>query len=122
RIPRSILTKCSRTVQLVRTRSSKPMTLSINDYLLLIVSAIAGISDLKGGKIFNRLTYPAIASGFLLSAAGGEVSPTDAAAGFAVGFIPLFFVNRMGGIGGGDVKLMGALGALAGYPAILHIM
>ena len=96
--------------------------MGLNDYLLLAVISLAAITDLTAGKIYNKLTYPAILVGFLLPAVGGEVGFFDALAGFLIGFVPLFVVHQMGGIGGGDVKLLGALGALGGYPFILHIM
>ena len=39
------------------------------------------------------------------------------------GFVPLFIFYRLGaGLGGGDVKLMGAVGALAGWPGSLEIL
>ena len=37
--------------------------------------------------------------------------------GFAVGFFPAFVLFALGGMGGGDVKLLGAIGAIAGAVA-----
>jgi hypothetical protein len=34
--------------------------------------------------------------------------------GFAAGFFPAFLLFALGGMGGGDVKLLGAVGVLAG--------
>jgi prepilin peptidase CpaA len=44
-----------------------------------------------------------------------------AAAGFGVGFGTLFLLWLMGGGGGGDVKLMGALGAMLGAKLTLVV-
>lgn len=94
--------------------------MSINEWLILAVICTAGITDVRTGKIYNKLTYPAILLGFLLPFGAGEVSLTDAFIGFLIGFVPLFVVHQVGGIGGGDVKLIGAIGAIGGYPFVLH--
>jgi len=36
-----------------------------------------------------------------------------------IGFIPLYLVFRLGGIGAGDVKLMGAVGAVGGPKLVI---
>jgi len=42
-----------------------------------------------------------------------------AAAGAAAGFLVFFVLHWMGGLGGGDVKLMAAFGALLGPAGVL---
>lgn len=96
--------------------------MELNDYIALAVIAISAYSDLRWGKIYNKVTYSTAIVGLLLPMVGGQVAWVDAVIGLLLGFIPLLIVHTMGGIGGGDVKLMGALGALTGYPFILHIM
>ncbi|RPI25349.1 MAG: prepilin peptidase [Acidobacteria bacterium] len=96
--------------------------MEFNDYFLLAVIGVAAITDLCTGKIYNRLTYSAFVVALVLPFAGGSVPLFDVLVGFLVGFVPLFVVYQMGGIGGGDVKLLAVLGGLAGYPFILHIM
>jgi len=95
--------------------------------LLYGVMAICAFSDLATGKIFNQITYPAAVLGLVLAAvagadagglAGGFHELGQHALGFAVGFIPFFVVFLFRGMGGGDVKLMGAAGAIMGYPLI----
>lgn len=91
---------------------------------LLAVAAVAAVSDVTAGKIPNWLTYPAVVLGLAL---GGLLERWDGLLSHAIGlgaaFLPLFFFYRLGaGLGGGDVKLMAAVGALSGWPAILPVM
>ena len=70
------------------------------------------------GKIYNAVTYPAMAVGLVLAIWQHGVSGTVfALGGFAVGFFPAFVLFALGGMGGGDVKLLGAIGAIAGAVA-----
>lgn len=74
--------------------------------------------DLREAKIPNKLTYSAAIGGIVLhiavAAATGAVAWWSGLAGFALGFGVLFAGFVFGGIGGGDVKACGALGALVG--------
>jgi prepilin peptidase CpaA len=88
--------------------------------LLYGVMVLCALSDLSTGKIFNQITYPAAALGLVLAVvAGGLPELGQHGLGLAVGFVPFFLVFLFGGMGGGDVKLMGAAGAIVGYPAIV---
>ena len=83
--------------------------------ILLIVLVVAAVWDLRTAVIPNWLTYPAIVAGFFLWAwhPGGMMTGLQQAAiGFAVGFVPMAFLFSLGGLGGGDVKLMGGIGAI----------
>jgi prepilin signal peptidase PulO-like enzyme (type II secretory pathway) len=99
----------------------------------VIVAAIASVTDVRTGKIFNALTFPAAGLGIVARAAEyGMTNPdTMMASAFggalnAVGgwFLGIFLVIllksllRLGKIGHGDTKLMGALGAWIG-PGLL---
>lgn len=89
--------------------------------LLTAVLIAAAVSDCRTGKVRNALTYSAIAAGFAWAALGGwlagggvaiEVTGSAVAMGAALlGFATIF---AMGGLGGGDVKLMAAVGAISG--------
>ena len=81
------------------------------------VMGTAFVSDIRYGRIPNKLTYPAILAGVALGfMTGGTEGMWSSFAGFALGFGILFLGMMFGGIGGGDVKLAGALGALVGLP------
>ena len=82
------------------------------------VMAGALYSDVKQGRIPNALTYPAILLGLALGfATGGLEGFVSSLQGFGLGFLILFLGMMFGGIGGGDVKLAAALGALTGISA-----
>ncbi len=82
---------------------------------LLIFLAAAVIADLRSRRIPNLLSGPALALGLALQAlhfgTPGFLASLSGAA-LMVGLLLLPFA--LGGIGGGDVKMMAAVGALAG--------
>ena len=85
--------------------------------LLALVLIVAAITDCKHGKIYNKLTLPAILIGLLFwliaGLSGSERGITDSLFGFACGLVPFAMIMMFGGLGGGDVKLMAAVGALS---------
>jgi prepilin peptidase CpaA len=83
--------------------------------ILLAVALVSAFTDLTRGTIYNTVTYPAILVGVALQLwlHGGAGLPL-ALGGFAVGFFPAFVLWVLGGMGGGDAKLLGAIGAIAG--------
>lgn len=71
--------------------------------------------DLRRRHISNWLTGGGAAAGLLLGlATGGWRGLAAALAGAAVGFVVFLLFYLVGGMGGGDVKLMAAFGALMG--------
>ena len=90
--------------------------------LAVAVAGIGGLTDLSTRRIPNRLTYPALLAGFALAFACGGDQPRMALAGFAFAGLPFLVGFVFGGVGGGDVKLMAALGALLGWPLVLNMM
>ncbi len=90
------------------------------DVLLYGVVTVCAITDILYGKIYNKITYPVIMLGVLLSLFAGFMALKSSLVGLLVGFILYFLVFMMGGFGGGDVKLMTAVGALMGYPFVLY--
>lgn len=100
-------------------------------YCVLAVALVAAsYTDVRYGKIHNWITYPGIVLGLLgHTLLGGlrghgalQLGLAGSAVGLAAGFGPLLLAWLAGGIGGGDAKLMGAVGALTGWRFTLAAM
>lgn len=94
----------------------------ILDVLLVGVALSCGITDLLKRKIYDWVTYPAIALGLILRLIGygfggvfdqGLLSALFGAV-FCLLVFGIFYLWGKG-FGGGDVKLMTAIGALGGF-------
>ncbi len=83
-----------------------------------LIGGIACATDLRTGRVPNWLTLPAICLGLLLHGFDGNKAGVIASlVGFvAAGAVPwlLYRFTKGRAIGGGDVKLFAALGALLG--------
>lgn len=82
--------------------------------MLLVAAAV--YTDVRWGKIFNRLTMPAIVLGLIInSLTGGIDGFVHSIAGVGLG-LGLFLISCLLGriLGGGDIKLLMAVGALQG--------
>jgi prepilin peptidase CpaA len=88
-----------------------PWSLSVS----LISACVAAFTDLRTRTIPNWLTLPVLAVALLVH---GVLLGTDgilvAALGAVLCFVPSYFLFTRGALGGGDVKLFAALGALLG--------
>jgi len=82
--------------------------------VLAAMLAVAVYTELKASRIPNWLTFSGMALGLLIGYLHGNVVFFSCLAGLAIGFGFLFIFYVFGGVGGGDVKLMGAVGALMG--------
>jgi len=83
--------------------------------LLLLVAIVAGVYDARYRRIPNWLTAAGVVAGF--TAHGMLEGPSGlltAVKGFALGFGIYLVLYLLRGMGAGDVKLMGALGSIAG--------
>ena len=82
---------------------------------LVVIVALAAIADARTGKIPNWITLPGIALGFVLHGAleGASGLVVSFAAACACAIVPYVLFHR-GAMGGGDVKLLAAAGALGG--------
>jgi prepilin peptidase CpaA len=93
--------------------------------IAIAASAAAAITDSRTGRIPNWLTLPLAGLALAFRATtGGAASLTESAAGLLLcAGVPwlVFRTSRGRAIGGGDVKLFGALGALLGPLAGLEI-
>ncbi|HXK18479.1 MAG TPA: A24 family peptidase, partial [Polyangiaceae bacterium] len=91
----------------------------------LLASATAAVTDLRSGRIPNWLTLPLVVVGLVVNAAArGSWGATESAMGLLLcAGVPWAVFRVSGGraIGGGDVKLFGALGALLGPMSGLEI-
>ena len=75
-------------------------------------------TDIRKGTISNRLTMTSMACGCFFNAAWG-LGITGGLAGLGAGLGVFLIPFIMGGVGGGDVKLFGALGAWLGWRGVL---
>jgi prepilin peptidase CpaA len=101
--------------------------LSLASWILVFVvglfTAIAAIWDYRQHRIPNKLTLPVFFAGWVYQAVfHGWPGMGNAAGGFLVGFGVLFLLWIVGGGGGGDVKLMGALSVWLGYKLTLLVL
>ena len=79
------------------------------------MTVVAAVIDLRTRRIPNWFTMPVLAGGLLFHAAtAGWGGLLTALGGFVTGFGILLILWLTGGGGGGDVKLMGAVGAWLG--------
>lgn len=94
--------------------------MSIDFFIILTVLVLAVVWDLRSWRIPNALTAPAALAGlgYHLTTAGLPGLKTSAL-GIIVGLGIFIIPYLLGGLGGGDVKLLGAIGAWLGPEGIL---
>lgn len=86
-------------------------------FFALGAAAVAAYTDLTENIVPNALTFPLIALGVLAHLALGVyrsdfLFAVSGLIGAAVGFSVTYLLYLFGGFGGGDIKLMAALGAI----------
>lgn len=98
------------------------LTLAL-DIVLIALLAGAAFWDLRYRKIPNLLTMPALLIGLALQvAAEGGPGLLDSFLGLGAGFLLFLFPFLSGAMGGGDLKLAAAIGALKGWLFLLQAM
>lgn len=98
---------------------------------MAVFTAVAAVIDLRTRRIPNKLTVPVFVAGIVFQIGCmiwanrfGSVwlAIADLLKAFAVGFGVLFVLWMIGGGGGGDVKLMGALSVWLGFDRTLAVL
>ena len=88
--------------------------------ILTVVLLTAAYTDLRSSRIPNLLTFTAIAIGLIAHAwLAGFQGIVFSLEGLGVGLGIFALLYASGGIGAGDVKLMGAVGAMVGPHDVL---
>jgi prepilin peptidase CpaA len=81
----------------------------------MAIATVACAWDLRTRRIPNLLTFSTAAAGFVYhGVTGGPMAVGDSVSGWLAGLLMFLVPFALGGIGGGDVKLMAALGAWVG--------
>ncbi len=97
------------------------MTIQIG--IAIAGAAIASVFDLKIKKIPNWLTFSMMFSGLILNSYYGGMNGFEQSFfGLILGIASLYLPFALGGVGGGDVKLLGAIGSLLGTILIFKII
>ena len=79
------------------------------------VAVAATVEDLWRRRVSNLTSLSALAGGLALHAwHGGWAGAGDSLLGAVIGFFAFFIFFLLGGMGGGDVKLMAGFGAILG--------
>lgn len=86
----------------------------LEDPVLLLTLVWASYTDWRERRILNLTTGGAAVLGLILGAIQGYIGLVSALQGFAMGLLIFWPFYALGGMGGGDVKLLGAIGALKG--------
>jgi prepilin peptidase CpaA len=89
--------------------------LTVKSAIAIGVGLVACVTDLRSRRIPNILTFGAAAAGLVYGGVtGGWSGLGGAALGWLIGSVAFIVPFALGGLGGGDVKLLGALGAWLG--------
>lgn len=92
-------------------------------FAIAIYTLATAYTDIRSRRIPNAITAPMCLAGLVYQFVffGGQ-GVIDGLLGFSVGFGILFVLWMIGSAGGGDVKLMGGLGAWLGAPLTLRVL
>ena len=93
--------------------------ISAPDALMIALVLASAVTDIRKRLIYDALTFPAMLAGIYISAMSGPEDAVWSLAGLGAGLLVLYPFYRIGGMGFGDLKLMGAVGALGGLPFLV---
>lgn len=98
-------------------------------YAACVVLLVLALVDARCGLLPDALTLPLLWAGLMLAWSGGGPTLHDAVAGAAAGYAFLWGLDavfqvwrRRVGMGGGDMKLVAALGAWLGWAALPAVL
>ena len=96
--------------------------ISLTQIVIPWIGLCASLTDLRFGKIYNKLTVPSALIGFIYSFSMWGVSGSvQSILGFGLGFLLYGWMFGLRILGGGDVKLLMALGAWVGPSCVFEI-
>jgi len=95
------------------------LTQAAASVLVSIMVCTAAWWDLKEGRLPNAITVTGLAAAFILRAPLGVESLLQGVGGFALAFGVSVVLYALRAIGGGDVKLLAAVGAFLGSAEIM---
>ncbi len=95
---------------------------SVLQFLALVVMlSVAVVTDLRSRRIPNSVTVSGLAVGLLLASLQVGGVPLAALAGAGLAFVLALPLVALGALGGGDVKLLTAVGAFVGPGGLLSV-
>ena len=87
-------------------------------FTVILICFICAVTDWKNGKVYNKVTYPGILLGLIISVFSTSPNFPQSLVGALGSF--LFYGLFWGrGLGAGDIKLMIAVGALQGITFVI---
>jgi len=87
----------------------------------VICVSVAAVIDISTRRVPNWLTIPGICLGICINAyLSGAAGVKSSLLGVCTGFLLLFFVYLLGGMGAGDVKLLSAVGSFLGPTLVFY--
>jgi prepilin peptidase CpaA len=87
----------------------------VNYIVAIVIALVACVTDLRSRRIPNTLTFGSALAGMIFHTAhAGTAGLLASLAGWGLGVLFFALPFALGGMGGGDVKLLAALGAWLG--------